>query len=194
MNNLRQQHGFTITELIVAITLVGIGLALMGPMLVRNFYDYLEMQHNGMAYGNVATQTQRVARVMRGAVEIVNAQHNEVTLVAYFAPSDDIVSKVRYYVDGGALKADVTPYTANPPAGTPIPSQLRTTTIVSSYFNPSGNPIFRYYDANGNAYPTPDVELTMVKGVSIELSARGAKDKVVTSTVRVTIRNAKTNL
>lgn len=147
-----------------------------------------------MAFGNVASQTQRIARVIRGAVEVKNAQNSEVTMVAYFAPSDDIVSQVRYYVQDNKLLADVTPYTANPPSGVPKPSEMRTATIVSSYFNPTGVPIFRYYDANGQAYPTPNVELTMIKGISIELFARGAEGKVASSTVRVTMRNAKTNL
>lgn len=196
---LSSESGFTIVEVIVTLLLVSIVTTIMITFSNTSVSQYLGLQQDGVAFGDVATQTQRVATVLRGLTDISTATGSDLSIYAYFFPSDTYVSQVHYYksADNTKLLADVTPMTANPPNGTLITSSKKTYTVIDNLFNGSTATIFTYLDASGSALSLPIDDLHTIKGIRVTLavptkapSANGS----FTSSLQVTLRNRKTNL
>jgi hypothetical protein len=162
--------------------------------------QYLSLQKDSLTFGDLATQSQRISNVVRGATDITLAENNELIVYAYFAPNDTYVSLLRYYksVDGNTLLADLTPMTANPPVGTPITASKRTITILPNFKTVTGVNLFTYLDSVGSVIGTPISELHTIKGIRITLSVpsgpSGTANGNTTISSQVSLRNRKTNL
>lgn len=198
LNN-KDQSGFTIAELIIGIVLVGVVSTIAYTLLNTNLSQYLYLQKDGTAFTDLASQSQRLANILRGSTDIVDAQNNEVTVYAYFFPNNTYVSKIRYYLNaqGTILYADVTPMTSNPPVGTPITANKKTFTIIPIFYKSSSVNLFKYLDAAGNTLAVPVSDLHIIKGLTINLAVPGDKSSNTTSqsmSLTVSLRNRKTNL
>ena len=161
--------------------------------------QYLSLHRDSMAFGDLASQTQRIGNVVRGLTDITAASNNEITMYAYFAPDDTYVSTIKYYLTNSNTKlvADVTQMTANPPIGTPIPSTLKTFKIIDNFYLAPNLNTFVYYDSAGTQLVPPIADLHTVKSIKINLAVP-SKAPVATSnttmTLQVALRNRKTNL
>lgn len=161
-----------------------------------SLFNYLDLQKTASNFTDLASQSQRVARVVRGATDIIDPQNESLELYAYFYPTDTYVSKVKYYLNTPKtiLYADVTPMTANPPTGTPITADKKTYTIIESYKSVSGVNLFSYINS-ANAVLTPPIsDLNTIKTVRVNLSAKTANNNAQTINLEVNLRNKKTNL
>lgn len=193
------QRGFTLVETVVVLTLISIVSTIIFTFYTTSINQYFALQQDGMVFSDLAQQSQRVAMVLRGATDISAASADEMTLYAYFAPTDAYVSLVRYYLADSNTKllADVTPLTANPPNGTLLTAQKKTYTIIDSYYKATGVPLFTYLDSAGAAYTLPIADLHTIKGIKVILVSP-VKSPTVTGTdtfeVQVSLRNRKTNL
>ena len=161
--------------------------------------QYLALQQDGIVFGDLAFQSQRIAQVVRGLTDISQASADEITMYAYFYPKDTYASLIRYYTDSTktTLYADVTTMTANPPIGTPIASTKKTYTIISPFYAPTGISTFTYLDSFGATLPMPITDLHTIKEIKITLAVP-VKAPVVKGTdsisLLVSLRNRKTNL
>lgn len=190
------QAGFSLVELVVVMTL----LAVMGVMFYTffrtNLVTYFNLQKDASGFTDVASQSARIANVLRGATDVTVANSNDLTAYAYFYPTDTYVSQVRYYVstDGAVLYADVTPMTANPPTGSLITANKKTYTIISSFKQGSGLTLFNYLGSTGNVLTLPITDLATIKAIRVNLgvATSGASNQAMT--LDVTLRNRKTNL
>lgn len=194
------QQGFTIVELLVVITLVGILGTAAYPFLSNSFSQYFTLQEDGIKYGDLAIQSQRMAYVLRGATDITAATETELSLYAYFYPNSTYVSLIRYYrsPDNTKLLADVTPMTSNPPVGTPITASMQTFTVINNFYAVPSLDTFVYLDTTGNALTMPLDDLHTIKTIRVNLATpqpnSGNQVKYNSMTLEVSLRNRKTNL
>jgi len=178
-------------------------IALVG-ILVSSFYiffndslsQYLALQKDGSDFTDLSYESQRVANVLRGTTDIVSESADDITCYAYFAPNDTYVSLIHYYKNAGQtqLLADVTPMTANPPIGTPITAQKETIPIISDFYQATGTSTFVYLDETGAVLPLPIVDEHTIKGIQVNLAAKGAHNSDQAVALQVSLRNRKTNL
>lgn len=190
------RKGFTLVELMIVIVLIGIVGTTFFVFFNDSLSQYLALQKDGTAFTGLASQSQRLANVLRGLTDITSESANEITCYAYFAPNDTYTSQIHYYLssDGKKLLADVTPMTANPPIGTLITSQTKTFTIISDFYQPDGTTLFGYLNDTGAALTLPIPDEHSIKGIQVNLAAQGANNSDQQITLQVSLRNRKTNL
>ncbi|MGB3023729.1 MAG: prepilin-type N-terminal cleavage/methylation domain-containing protein [Candidatus Saccharimonadales bacterium] len=190
--------GFTLTEIIMVLALIGVLSAMFYSLFATSFFSYLNLQKQASSFTQISLQSSRVAAVVRGLMSISIAKDDELEIYAYFYPSDQYVSKVRYYVVTVSgvkqLRADLTPMTANPPIGIPIVGDKTTTTVIDSFYQPVGTKLFTYLNAANVELATPITDFFAVKSIKIQLSAKVETQAKQTITTQVMLRNRKTNL
>jgi len=191
--------GFTIVELSMVMILIAIISTATYTFINTSTSQYLALQQDGIVFGDLAFQSQRIAQVVRGLTDISQASADEITMYAYFYPKDSYASLVRYYSDSTKTNfyADVTTMTANPPIGTPIASTKKTYTIISPFYAPTGISTFTYLDSFGATLAMPITDLHTIKEIKITLAVP-VKAPVVKGndsiSLLVSLRNRKTNL
>lgn len=191
------EAGFTLIELLVVIILIALLFTAFVTFFDSNLSFYTDYQYNGTNFSELASQSQRISSVLRSLTDIVSESANDLTVYAYFSPTDTYVSLVHYYLNskGTALMADVTPMTANPPIGTPITSSTETYTIISNYYKAPGSSLFTYFDASGTQLSLPINDEHSVLEIQVNLTEPVAKySDGQTLSVKVSLRNRKTNL
>lgn len=190
------QTGFTITELVIVITLIAIIATTFYTAFNSSFRSYVGLQHDASSLTDVAHQTQRIASVVRGATNIQSVAADNLVVDAYFYPSDNYPSRVRYYMNAGRtqLMADVTPFNDNPPAGTLLTDQRRTFTIIENFKQISGTPLFQYYSTTTQPLTFPVENLNIIKSIKVNLAAATASGGDQKMSLEVSLRNRKTNL
>jgi prepilin-type N-terminal cleavage/methylation domain-containing protein len=193
------QAGFTVIELTVVMAIALIVSLTAYTIFSTLLNQYFGLQQDASEFTNLATQSQRIANVVRGTTDIVSATNSDMTVYAYFAPDDTYVSQVHYYLNAAktTLYADVTPMTANPPIGTPIPAQKETHTIIDDYHVISGLNLFNYIDGSGNTLTIPLSDENSVKTIQINLAVPAnhpTPNGNQQITLQVNLRNRKTNL
>src|SRR5581483_3749292 len=115
----RHSRGFTLVEVLVTMAVAAIISLTAFTVFSTLFNQYFGLQADGSEFTNLATESQRIANVLRGTTDIVSATSSDLTAYAYFSPNDTYVSQIHYYLNAGSttLYADVTPMSANPPTG-----------------------------------------------------------------------------
>lgn len=193
----RKQSGFSLVELLVVISLIGIIFATFSSFFTNYLILYSKYQQDSMNFTEMAQQSQRIAQVLRGLTDIVSESSNDITVYAYFSPVDTYVSQVHYYLDGSGKKlmVDVTPMTANPPIGTLITNKMKTYTIITNYYQAPGVNLFDYYDASGSLLTLPISDEHSILQIGINLAEPAShSSKGQTLGITVSLRNRKTNL
>lgn len=195
----RKTAGFSIAELVISLAVIGIIVVIVYPFFNQTLRQFFTLEQEGLMFSQLSIQSQRVAKVLRGATDVTQATNTEVTVYAYFAPNDAHVSLIHYYKNGGGtrLLADVTPMTADPPTGTLLTAQKRTVTIIENFYSSPSVNTFEYLDAGGTTLTTPIADLHTIKGMRINLAvpitlpSQSGNDTI---TSQVSLRNRKTNL
>jgi prepilin-type N-terminal cleavage/methylation domain-containing protein len=192
-------RGFTLVEIMITMAIATIISLTAYTIFSTLFNQYFGLQADGSQFTNLATQSQRIANVLRGTTDIVSASNTDLTAYAYFSPNDNYVSQIRYYLNGGstALFADVTPMTANPPIGTLLTAQKRTYTIIPEYHPLAGLNLFEYLGSNNSVLPMPIADEQSIKSIRINLSVPAdhpTPNGNQQISLQVNLRNRKTNL
>ncbi len=197
-HKLTNQKGFTILELVIVITLIGMLSTIFLVVFKSTIFNYLGLQKQATSFGQMSAQADRIANVLRGATSIEAAGDNDLTVYAYFYPSDAFVSQVRYYVTTSngvkRLYADLTPMTANPPLGTLETAKKKSLLLIDNFYQSTGKKLFAYLNANGALITTPVSDLAVVKTVQISLSTEVDNGGVQDIDVQILLRNKKNNL
>lgn len=196
---LRRNQGFSLAEFVIGLAILGIIVVIAYPFFNTTLRQFFVLEQEGLMFGQLSTQSQRIGRVLRGAIDVTQATPTEVTVYAYFAPNDAQTSLIHYYknTEGTKLFADVTPMTSNPPTGTLLTAQKRTVTIIENFYSAAGVNTFEYLDASGAALTQPIADLHSIKGMRVKLAvpitlpSQSGNDTITT---QVSLRNRKTNL
>jgi prepilin-type N-terminal cleavage/methylation domain-containing protein len=191
------QHGFTLVELLVVISLVSVIFVTFGSFFDNYLVLYSKYQKDATNFTELANQSQRIADVLRGLTDITAESANSLTAYAYFSPVDSYVSQVHYYLNATntAVLVDVTPMTSNPPIGTLITANEKTYTIITNYFQASGVNLFNYYDPSGTLLTLPISDEHSIQSIQVNLAEPGTHTKNgQTLSITVGLRNRKTNL
>jgi len=192
----RVADGFTLVELVIMMAVTGIIATTFYVFYNDSLSQYLSLQKDGSDFTDLATQSQRIASVLRGLTDITAESADDITCYAYFAPSDTYVSQIHYYksADGTELLADVTPMTSNPPTGALILSQKKTFRIIPNFYQSPTLSTFTYLSDTGATLSLPIADEHSIKGIQINLAVQGAHNSDQAITVQVSLRNRKTNL
>lgn len=191
----RSEGGYSLLELIIV---MGLTAMLATPLVVFSYkgltsYEFLQAQSNTST--ELSTLSQRMAKVIRGATTIIDAQNNTLTIYGYFSPADTTVKKIRYYINGTNLNIGVTPPTGTAPNYTyNAADEVVTTTRVDLAMG--STPMFTYYDDAGTQLPNGFAN-SQIKEIGIYVAANPRVKQLsvpVSLTTRVTLRNFKTNL
>lgn len=194
---IQKQTGFTLVELMVVISVVAVIFISFGTFFNNYLILYSKYQQDGSNFTELASQSQRIADVLRGVTDIVSASANDLTAYAYFSPADTYVSQVRYYLssNGKAVMVDVTPMTANPPVGSLQTANKKTYTIITNYYQAPGGSLFTYYDASNTALSLPINDEHSIIAIQVSLAEPGSHSQNGQSlNTTVSLRNRKTNL
>ena len=187
--------GFTLLEVLVVSTLTGL-IAI--PLMMFTFkglqsYAFLQAQSNTST--ELSTLSGRIAKVLRGATTVINAQSNTLTIYGYFSPADATPDQIRYFINGTDLNIGVTPPSGTAPNYT-YPSQNEVVTTTRVDLQMGGTPMFTYYDSNGNQLPS-GFQNSEIYGIGIYVAANPSPGQVgvpISVKTFVTLRNFKTNL
>lgn len=193
------ENGFTIVELVIVLVLIGIVTTALYSFFNNSTAQYFGLQTDSTAFTDLASQSQRLANVLRGLTDVVTPNSNDITVYAYFSPNNTYVSLIRYYLGNSnkILYADVTPMTANPPIGTPITTNKRTFVVIDNFSQISGVNLFNYLDSAGNILAMPITDEHLIKGIQINLSVPSPAPSPTAKqsmSLNVSLRNRKTNL
>jgi hypothetical protein len=195
----RKMAGFGVAELVIVLSVLAIIIVIAYPFFSTTLKQFFTLEQEGLMFGQLSMQSQRVGKVLRGATDVTQATNDEVTVYAYFAPNDTYVSLIHYYKTNGGtkLKADVTPMTSNPPTGTLLTAQQKTVTVIDNFYSSATIKTFEYLSASGATLTLPIADLHTIKGmrvnlaVPITLPSQSGNDMITTE---VSLRNRKTNL
>lgn len=192
-----RQSGFSMVELMVVIALTAVVVTTFYTFFKTNFSSYLGLQEDASNFTELASKSQRVASVVRGLTGINTASANQLTIYAYFYPTDTYVSLVDYYLsaDNKTLLADVTQMTSNPPIGTPIANSKKTYTIMSNFQQTASKTLFEYTDSAGSTLTPPISDLNLIKAVKINLGVATTKPGINQAMeLDVSLRNRQASL
>lgn len=192
-----REAGFSLVELLVVISLVGIIVVTFSSFFTNYLILYSKYQQDSLNFSEMAEQSQRIVQVLRGLTDIVSESDNDITAYAYFSPADTYVSLTHYYLsaDSKKLMVDVTPMTSNPPIGTPITAQKKTYTVINNYYQAPGAKLFTYYDSNGTVLTPPVSDEHSIIEIGVNLAEPASHgSKVQSLGLTVSLRNRKTNV
>ncbi len=192
----RNQVGFTISEMVIVISLLSIVAILFANFFSDNYKSYIQLQQNTVRVNTLSSASQRIARVLRGLTTISTAEPTDITGYAYFTPRDTTLSRVRYYFDGSSnsIKVSVIPASGTAPNYVYNSASERVTTIAENIDGTVA--IFTYLDtANQPATFTTDTYKD-IKGIGLHLKGStvagySSPFEIKTS---ISLRNRKTNL
>ncbi len=198
-NNIK---GFTLVEILVVIGISTI-LAVGATTLLRDTTIFQGVFQQGL---NSVDEGRKILRPLVGEVRSATPAHNgayaletteEDTLVFYSdIDNDDLIERVRYFLDEGTIKKGVIEPTGSP-LGYTGNEQI---SWVIQDINNGGAPVFEYFDTNydGTTDPlvqpvtTGDVRLIKIT-IIIDHDPNRPPDPVELTT-QMTIRNLKDNL
>lgn len=198
MSHRSRESGFTLAETMIVILLIGLVSSLIFSIFSSTFLGYLKLQSQASTVGQLSFQSNRVTNVLRSTIGIESANDNDLTVFAYFYPSDAYASKVHYYVkdngDKKMLLADLTPMDGNPPTGVPDLTKKKTLQIVDDLYLPTGTKLFTYLNAGNSPISTPVPSTDTIKSIRLNLGASLDKKNSQNLDVQIVIRNRKSNL
>ncbi len=195
MSRRNNQTGFSLIELLIVMVVVGVMFTTFASFFTNYLILYSQYQKDGGNFTELASQSQRMAQVIRGATDLVSVEADELVAYTYFSPGDAFTSQIRYYLNPAKtqLLADVTPMDGNPPVGNLLTAQMKTYTIISDFYQPAGGSLFVYYDALGTQMNLPITEQRSIMNIQINLASPGSHTQTgQTMSISVSLRNRKT--
>lgn len=193
---LAKQKGVTLIELLVYITIMLMVFSMGYDFIVRGFTSTTFSSEQEEAIDNARKTVEILSEEIRGANNSDNGSYpietmDEQEFIFYSdIDDDDSMEKIRYYIDttDNTVKKVLTP--AGPSSDYSGASE---TSTVASYVNNVSEPLFLYFDRNGDESSVIN-DVRMV-GIQVKINVtpeRAPNDYYVETNVH--LRNLKDNL
>lgn len=190
----QNQSGFTIIELLVVISILGIISTLMLNFTVMSF----KATRFEAEQAEAVTQARNAMNIMKTEIRGANnSAHGDYPLLTinnqefvFFSDidKDDVYEKISYYLDGLELKKAVTrPGALNDYTDSPVIS------VIANYVNNQSEDIFTYYTSDYAATADIDEVRLINMNLKINVTPEIAPADIYVET-DVALRNLKSNL
>lgn len=189
-----KSSGFTLIELLIAISILLMAAALSSEFIIKGFKTTTFESEQETAIRNARRGMEIMVKELRGANNSEKGDYPLATIetnnLIYYSDIDDdnIMDKVRYFVDGSYLKKTVVA-----PDEDDEYSGAGETIIISNYLNNQAEPIFIYYDNNYSQ--TASINNVRLINIKLKINVtpeRAPEDYYVETDVH--LRNLKDNL
>ncbi len=196
MKIFKRQQGFTIVELILGVV-IAMFIAGSSAALLRTYYDnFSRSQMQLDQQSENAVSLERIAKYLRQAQSIESAANQELIIYASYYPDDPAPDRLHFSVVNSNLILGVIRPQGTDPNFT-YPQDSETTQIMAINFSNGQNPIFKYYDLNGNLLVSPPNPAS-IKMIEINLWIGAGQGVTLPPplllSTKVSLRNLKNNL
>lgn len=188
--------GFTIIELLLGI-LIAMTIAASSAALLRTYYDNFSRSQTQLdQQSENAGSLERIAKYLRQTQSIESAANQELIIYAYYYPDDPAPDRLHFSIANSTLILGVISPLGLAPNFT-YSQETEVTQIVAVNLSNGQNPIFKYYDLNGNLLASPpnpagvkmiEINLWIGAGPGITLPP------ALLLSTKVSLRNLKNNL
>lgn len=196
MSHRNRQAGFSLLELLVVIVITTAIALPLSTFIIKGLTSYFFLEAQSNTSIELEILSDRITRVIRGAISVDTSQPNTLIVYGYFSPADTTIKKIRYFINGTTINIGVTPPTGTAPSYTYLAANEVITTPRTD-LTMGANPLFTYYDDAGNLL-TGSFTPGQVKVVGVYLAANPNTKLVagapIAMSTKVTLRNLKTNL
>jgi prepilin-type N-terminal cleavage/methylation domain-containing protein len=200
---MNRDNGFTLVEVVVAVFVVGIVVAMSASMFVfyfRNFNFTFEqgrtVSQSQVAMGRVLADIREARTSEDGAYPLAIANDQEIEFYSDI-DNDDKVERVRYFLTGNVFQKGVVEPGSPPLVYDPNSEEIEE---ITSFVRNGVNPIFYYFNSDwpGDEVNNPleqSKRLLETRLVRVELLLNTDPDQQSDFTVstEVMVRNLKTN-
>ncbi len=165
-------RGFTIIELLVVMSMIAIIMPLVTTFFWTTINNFLRVQQASLLVANETRVIGRIEQVVRSGTQIDAASANQLTIYAYFSPTDSVLSKVTYNYNATqkTLTVDKILATGTAPNYTYNVANKVTATLLSGVTLVSD--LFSYEDAVGGTGPFDTTTYQNIKIVDIRLNGK----------------------
>ena len=201
--SLKQKPAFTIIEVVVALVIFGLISMAAAPLALKLLRGTEELESEGQVRQQSLLFMNRFIKELRtaqpahdGSYPLSLTNPDEIIFYSDYQ-ADDVIERLRYYLDGETMKGAVIVPRGDPLTYDPDDEEVKD---IFHQESPLGSDVFQYYDSSYNGAPTGtpmtppfDVaEVRLVKfAVLVQPTATGTRPFEFTS--QVTIRNLQDN-
>jgi prepilin-type N-terminal cleavage/methylation domain-containing protein len=198
--NLKNKQGFTLLEITVVIAIF-ISLSIVAAdFIIGGFKGNIFGYEQDAAVANARKATNAMNKEIREAAQSVRGDYlldtvqNQTFTFYSNIDSDADTEKIRYFLDGTALKKGIIH-----PTGTPMEYQGASESVVkiADYINNQAMAVFTYFDKNNNQISDPTTYKKNIRLVHIMLKINVTPERAPTDYIvdtDIQIRNLKDNL
>ncbi|OGD64657.1 hypothetical protein A3A71_01215 [Candidatus Berkelbacteria bacterium RIFCSPLOWO2_01_FULL_50_28] len=183
-------------ELVISMAILSIIGTIVTTEIVRSFRQNNELTAKSIVQSDLILATDRVSRVLRSTVLVVETTQTNLKIRGYPSSGAVAPSEINFYISAGALKYSVVPPTGQAPNYTYNQGDAVYHTPLKKITNSTSNPLFNYYDGDGNllAFPVTVADVKVVEFRPSALDSGSVLTTPISVTTKLTLRNFKTNL
>lgn len=194
MNAIGRQRktGYTLIEMLVVISLVGMIVVLISMFVGNSWRSYRRQSNTIMGVEAASSALRNFEITTRAASTILTATPNELKFYRFDDLSSAFPNQVRYFVDGNQFKVGVTePYGTAPNITYPAENEV-IKLVINKVTNTTE--LFKYYSGNNiELNPVTISSIRMIQ-LTLKVNMNEVNGSVVGVETRVSLRNMKDNL
>lgn len=188
------QRGMTLLEVTIVMTIFLIISTIVLSFFPKTVNDFYKIQATNFVTVEQVRVLDRIAQVLRGSANIVNAQPSILTTHAYFWPNDEKPSRVTYEYDAASktVLVEWIPASGSAPSYTYNSADRKTAVLLRNI--ELTEDLFKYYDKNGGPGPFSLASYKNISKITISLHKKPTTSGNIQSTnlqTSVVLRNTK---
>ena len=190
----RQRSGFTLIEMLVVISLMGMIIILLGNFVSNSWSSYRMQNITALEQDQAASALRDFEITTRATTQVSTASVSELKFLRFFDLDSPYPSQVRYFMNGNQFEVGQTePVVAGTNVSYPAQNE-QIKLVIKGIVN--GGTLFKYYAGDNTELAAP-VNLSSIRmiGLTLEIDANGARQPgPVGVSTKVNLRNMKDNL
>lgn len=167
----KNNKGFTITELIVVMSLIAIISGFVYIFFSQSIINFLRLQSANITVVDRTRALNRMMQVVRGITNISDAQANSLTATTYFSPTDTVPSRVTYSYDASTKELTVKTILADGASPNYTYNIANQKTSVVLYGLQLQESLFAYYNRTGSIAVIDGSDYSSIASVNITINS-----------------------